>query len=140
MDTYLPTSPRTLQHTRGALGPGAEVWFVPHSSKWTSKIDWHLNFQFSRIRKKAKKKVPVSVVSQKIFPAQQVIQLPPLKNKAWVQQMYDLWQALGGQLKARVFLPPGLEAQSFKQHLSLCPGATSYADTRLIDLIEDNLK
>ena len=133
----MESAPRILKHTRGALGPGADVWFIPSQSQWSSKIDWHLNFQFSRIgRKRKRRRVPVSVVSEKIFPAQQIIQLPPLKPAHWVNKVFDLWQSLG-QLRARVFLPANLNADEFKQHLNACPGATSYAEIHLIDLIED---
>ena len=134
--TYSSPSPRTLKHTRGALGPGAEVWFVPHASAWTSKIDWHLNFQFSRIQHLRTKAPAVSVVSEKVFPTQQVIQLPPLKPQAWASRMYNIWQSLG-QPRARVFLPPALKAHDFKSLLNLAAGAFD-KPLHLIDLIDNS--
>ena len=41
--------PRGIEGSR-ALDPGCEMWLVaePELSKWSRKIDWHLNFQIMR--------------------------------------------------------------------------------------------
>lgn len=127
-----------------AFNPGSDLWILPDfsCSRWTRRIDWHLNFQIIRacrrpspeprefitlIQKETELEVfnpvqlpnaPLLISSVSFFPNRWVVVIPNADFfEAWVRQSSDIWEALKHPT-LRIFLPTGQSSSSFHNEWS----------------------
>ena len=115
-----------------ALSTGSDLWIVAdlNHSKWTSKIDWYLNFQIVKASRHESPQVsdflkealqqtglpapqvtvgkgPLLIQSEFLLPNKWVLVLPfeeDLKN--WMTKVAEIWNGLQ-KPSVRIFLPTG---------------------------------
>lgn len=104
----------------GAFGPGSSLWIIPflNHSSWSQRINWHLNFQISKMRflkfkslsKELKKTLkennlpfvktrassspsPLLIASHRFLPNSKIVELPETKtNMEWIRMSYKIWK------------------------------------------------
>jgi hypothetical protein len=115
-----------------ALSTGSDLWIVADldHSKWTSKIDWYLNFQIvkasrhespelSGFLKEALEQTgltapqiktgngPLLIQSEFLLPNKWVLVLPFEEDiKSWMSKVAEVWEGLQ-KPSLRIFLPTG---------------------------------
>jgi hypothetical protein len=121
-----------------AFNPGSDLWIIPDfaGSRWTTKIDWYLNFQLVRSTRRpqpetrnftlyvekeagldhilinAPASAPLMITSKDFFPNKWVVMLPAADFNRWVKEVSDIWENLKNP-SLRIFLPTGQNAGSF---------------------------
>lgn len=131
----------SLLSQASALNPGAELWVVPDrgNSRWTTKIDWYLNFQIAKSGRHqsrtsplflqkvvadtnlpeysflAEDHSPLLIPCQNLLPCRWTAVLPLHRNHAeWVSQLSQVWTSLD-KPTFRVFLPAGQNPATFNE-------------------------
>ena len=124
-----------------ALSPGSELWILPDmsKSKWTSKLDWYLNFQLTKstrnkppmfaefltqtvteagidtINLSVNNQSPFMIASHDLLPNKWVVVVPWTHNhSAWISKSFEVWNNLN-RPSIRLFLPPGQSAGAFER-------------------------
>ncbi len=91
-----------------AFQPGSRIWILPshHSSWWTRKVDWYLNWQIQRSEIRwPDHQSPLIVASLRNVPPDLVVVLPRTTEiSSWSQLAQEVWLKLN-QPPLRVFLP-----------------------------------
>ncbi len=51
----------------GVFGPGSSLWIIPHldHSPWSQRINWHLNFQISKMKSDLQKQARERIAKNK---------------------------------------------------------------------------
>ena len=124
----------------GALGPGSSLWIIPHltHSPWSQKINWHLNFQISKMKflktqelnsklktilkshnipvykKKVTSSLPLLIESHFFLPNSKIVELPSTKtHKEWIDLAHKVWKKLS-KPSLRLFLPESFPISEFQ--------------------------
>ncbi len=129
-ETFFSEKNRSIHQHTGALlspskafKPGAQLWLITdcqHSS-WTSVIDWYLNFQITKNRKKKNitstptTPSPLLIGSSHFLPCQQLLELPYTKH--WLNQAYTIWSSLNLP-SLRIFVPKPLSMSTVQKQWS----------------------
>jgi len=122
-----------------AFSTGSELWVLPdrNHSHWCRRLDWHLQFQISRImlhktpdlsdnlkslasqaeitliEKRWPKSSPILILSPNLLPNKYTIHLSyPEDFKAWIQQIVEIHSRLKPK-SLRIFLPLNVKSQEF---------------------------
>jgi hypothetical protein len=123
----------------GAFSPGADLWVVPDgsSSPWTMRIDWYLNFQIARMRRRQPLHIsedvdqalrlngidlippevddrsPTFIVVQDSLPCFLLVELPVDKAHPdrWLDRAWDLARKFANH-PIRLFVPEGIDPRS----------------------------
>ena len=133
---------RTLSsHT--ALVPGADLWIISdlHSSDWTQRLDWYLNFQITKAKSHQtpglsdeqidslkewelpiyekglrQNDVPLMISTEELLPNRQTVILPYNGDiTAWLSEAEEIWKSLK-KPSVRFFLPDGIsKAETVRQ-------------------------
>lgn len=123
-----------------AYNPGSDLWCLPDftHSRWAKKIDWNLNFQFTKslmhsplelslhiqkimqetemptIEKPNLEKSPLMISSHTLLPNRWTLLLPYEKNNPrWVEKINQIYLKLKSPT-LRIFLPHKEVAQHFE--------------------------
>lgn len=131
---------RSLISQASALNPGADLWIVPdlNHSKWTSKIDWYLNFQIVKATRRESPRIspflnevlentglsvpnfktelaPLLIQSQSLLPNKWVLVVDYTNDmQSWVTQIAKVWEDLQ-RPSLRIFLPSGQSASPLSE-------------------------
>jgi hypothetical protein len=131
--------PSTLSQA-SALNPGADLWVVAdlNHSKWTSKLDWHLNFQIAKASRHKSPELspflkealeqtgqqelrfdvdgaPLLIQSESLLPNKWILIVPYAGDmKAWLSRISKAWTDLK-KPSIRIFLPTGQSASQVTQ-------------------------
>ena len=124
----------------GALGPGSSLWIIPslNQSPWSQRINWHLNFQLSKMKSIKFKKPsppliktlkenemplfkrqsssasPLLISSSSFLPNSKVVELPKTKTHAfWMELSYKVWKKLD-EPSLRLFLTKDFPVSEFQ--------------------------
>lgn len=123
-----------------AFNPGDALWVLPQPEKcsWSRKLDWYLNFQFTRssfhqkpqleaafdeiLRENelspptlaARTTAPLMVSTRSIMPLTQVVLLPFESSlKQWLDSVANIASGLQ-QTHVRLFLPSGIQEKDLE--------------------------
>ncbi len=138
--------PISVLSPANAYNPGSDLWIFAEleESRWTQKVDWHLNFQIQKNSQRpplafseeirttltacelsmedfstSAETTPLMISSRRQLPNKWVVVVPGSKNfRQWVKYLYQMWTKLN-EPSLRVFLPVGVVANSFVESWNL---------------------